>query len=355
MVGIEGDDLQILHHGFAHHVHGCGRGGLGARLVHIHICLVHGSRNLEERLAGHAREIRRVAKGLRHAHRAQDAAEVERFGHLEKRKRHVHLGRGRQLVEPRAQVRSGKGFFQSRKPIDRLRQQHYHGELASLVRQLDHLKCAAVEVVVAARAVHHRRLDRLLRGKMKVVQLRVGLVERSEPCALEVDGVGEHQQRGRRDGAGPQQVLDLVVGLLSDPRVDGGTHAFGRLTEVDLAETGAVVGLDQVQVGRQEVCILLRPERVGHVQFVARVRAVHAGQQCAHGGMQPLRRQRVVKNARHLRRRLTVRSRVGHGEGCGDALRREEQIARLGAQLRVEFEREGIAAFHGFGLIGRVR
>jgi len=75
-------------------------------------------------------------------------------------------------------------------------------------------------------------------------------------------------------------------------------------------------------------------------------------QQRADGRVQTLRRQRVVKDARHLGRRLAVRAGVGHGEGRGDAFRREEEIAGLCAEPAVEIDGEGVAACYGFVLVG---
>ena len=59
-----------------------------------------------------------------------------------------------------------------------------------------------------------------------------------------------------------------------------------------------------------------------------------------------------MEDVRHLGGRLAVRAGVGHGEGRGDAFRREEEIAGLCAEPAVEIDGESIAAFDGFGLIG---
>ena len=187
---------------------------------------------------------------------------------------------------------------------------------------------------------------------MKILVLSCVLAELIGPRGLEIDGVGEDQARQRRDSAGAEKVLNFVVGLLFDPLVDGGAHAVGSGLEIDGMKSRAVIGFDQLEVGGQEIFILLGPKRVGHAESVSLMGRIHAGQQCADGRVQAFRRQREVEDARHLGGRLAVRTGVGHGEGRGNAFRREEEIAGFCAEPAVEIDCEGIAAFDGLGLVG---
>jgi len=57
-----------------------------------------------------------------------------------------------------------------------------------------------------------------------------------------------------------------------------------------------------------------------------------------------------VQDAAHFLLRLAAGACVGHGQGGGNAVRRKEEVAWIGLELRVEFEGEsGIAAHAGFG------
>ena len=187
-------------------------------------------------------------------------------------------------------------------------------------------------------------MEILLRG-LRLVELRL-------PVALEVDGVGEHQARGRRHCAAWQQVLDLVRGLLGDPLVDGQAHGFGRALEIHLAEARAIVGLGEFQEIGKKALVLLGPECVGHAQLVARMWRVHVAEQRAHGRVKPVRRQREVERGRHLLGGTAAGPGIGHSESRGDACGREEEISVLLAQLAVEIDGEGVVAFDEFCLIG---
>jgi hypothetical protein len=187
---------------------------------------------------------------------------------------------------------------------------------------------------------------------MKLLFLRGFGVERILPIAFEVDGVGEHKSRRFVESALADQVLDFVIGLFFDPRVDGRAHALGRNHEIDAVKAGAVIGLHKLEVALFETRVLLRPQCVGHMQFVALVLGVHCGEQRAHRRVQPIWRQREVENMLHLRRCLAARAGIRHSKCGRDALRRKEKIARLLRKLRVEIDGEGVAAVHGFGLIG---
>ena len=180
----------------------------------------------------------------------------------------------------------------------------------------------------------------LASGQVKILVLGCVLVELIGPRCLEINGVGENQAGERRDGAGAEQVLDLVVGLLFDPLVDGGAYAVGSRLEIDCVKSCAVIAFDQIQIGRQELLVLLSPKRVGHAQRVSLVRGIHAGQQRAHGRVQALLRQRVVEDAGHLGGCLAVGTGIGHGEVRGDAFRREEEISRRCAEPAVKIDGE---------------
>ena len=94
---------------------------------------------------------------------------------------------------------------------------------------------------------------------MKILVLGCVLAELIGPRGLEIDGVGENQAGERRDGAGAEKVLDFVVGLLFDPLIDGGAHAVGSGFEIDRVKSRAVVGFDQLEVGRAEIFHPSRP------------------------------------------------------------------------------------------------
>jgi hypothetical protein len=57
-------------------------------------------------------------------------------------------------------------------------------------------------------------------GQVKTLVLGCVFAELIGPRALEINGVGENQAGERRDGAGAEKVLDLVVGLLFDPLIN---------------------------------------------------------------------------------------------------------------------------------------
>jgi hypothetical protein len=64
------------------------------------------------------------------------------------------------------------------------------------------------------------------------------------------------------------EVLDLVVGLLLDPGVDGPSGLFGRGDEVHRLEFAAVLLLHELHEGPEELEVLLAPQGVGHAKLV---------------------------------------------------------------------------------------
>ena len=54
-----------------------------------------------------------------------------------------------------------------------------------------------------------------------------------------------------------EQVLNLVVGVLGNPVVDGLANGFGLVFEVDLIQAAAVIGLHRVEELREEWHALL--------------------------------------------------------------------------------------------------
>ena len=94
----------------------------------------------------------------------------------------------------------------------------------------------------------------------------LALVE-NVPGSIEVDCVGQNQCGSAIDGVAWQQVLDLVVGPASDPRIDGQAGSIGRIDEVEQVHARAVVRSQGVEEVGPEGVRLLGPEGVDDVHL----------------------------------------------------------------------------------------
>ena len=147
------------------------------------------------------------------------------------------------------------------------------------------------------------------------------------PCSIEVDRIGQNQSGRAVDGIRWQQILDLVLGLVGYPCVDGQTRWLWRIEEVEQVHAGAVVrGQGVEEVGPESVGFL-GPRRVDDVEahgpaICAELALTARGQGLVQGierRVQLRGRQGEVKRLGHLRRGAARRAGVGHRKGDGDA------------------------------------
>ena len=94
-------------------------------------------------------------------------------------------------------------------------------------------------------------------------------VEGFGPVALEVDGIGENQAGCLIQAALMDQVMNLVLGLLCDPGVDGLAGLLSLPYEINLAQFRPVLGSCEAEETGQETNALLSPESVGFMQPVS--------------------------------------------------------------------------------------
>jgi len=73
--------------------------------------------------------------------------------------------------------------------------------------------------------------------------------ERAGPVALEIDRVGQDQPRHGIEHTRADEVLDLVVGLLFHPGVDGLAGPLGARDKIEFLELAAVCGLNLLREG----------------------------------------------------------------------------------------------------------
>ena len=78
---------------------------------------------------------------------------------------------------------------------------------------------------------------------------------------------------------GPSMSLILSLVCFSIQWLMSPRTASGAVTEIDQVKAGGVIGSDKREEARAEVFVLLRPECVGNVQFVAGVRGIHLAEQ----------------------------------------------------------------------------
>ena len=298
--------------------------------------------------AVHPRKIS-VTEGLLHPQVLQVAGEIEAGGHLELRKQGVDLYPA-QLAEPARQLPGREVFLERGQPIHLARQQHDHGDLLSLVGHLQSLDLFVLEEAEVALLEHHRGLPALAGGQLEGQLMGSLNVELGGPVALEVDRIGQDHAGHGIDGTIRQQILDLPPGLSLYPAIDDPTGLI-RGAVVQRPAGRAVLLLDLPEVALAEGIFILRPQGVGDGHFHAALAAgrPQAPLQLSEGGVQSLPTEETtllagfqgkLQGLGHLARRFTPRSAPGHRHGGGDAVGREEQVARPVIQLLVELERE---------------
>ena len=105
--------------------------------------------------------------------------------------------------------------------------------------------------------------------------------------------------------------------------------------------------LCQVEKRLEKLITFLTPQGIGNEQLaallVARVKIVDQNLECQ---VQAILLERKVQHPVHFPCRLASRARVSHGQRSGDTVRREEEIAVLIFQPRVEIECKFAVAFH---------
>ena len=131
--------------------------------------------------------------------------------------------------------------------------------------------------------------------------------------------------------------------------------ASGFGDEVSLVDVGLVLVSGGRQKRRQEGKAFLGPERIGDVQLddVRLLVGFQFALQVAEGGSKLLLICRKPQHLGHLLLRIAACAGVEHGQAGGDAVRREEQVARVGRQLPIEVQGEGrVAGNEGLDLGG---
>ncbi len=151
------------------------------------------------------------------------------------------------------------------------------------------------------------------------------------------------------------QVVDLVVGLLTHPRVDRLTGGLRVRREVHRVRAGAVVAGQHVEEGRLEVQAGLGPDPIGGAEDDV-VGAVQAREVTRARDERQLERvDRVVERGAgrraehivHLCAGLAARAVAGHGQRQLDAVRREHQVAVPGGEAAIERSGQHIGAGDG--------
>ena len=94
-------------------------------------------------------------------------------------------------------------------------------------------------------------------------------VEGLGPDALEVDGIGQNQAGCLIQAALRDQVMNLVLGLLGDPGVDGLAGLLSLPYEINLAQFRPVTVACKAKETGQETSALLSPKSVGFMQPVS--------------------------------------------------------------------------------------
>ena len=115
--------------------------------------------------------------------------------------------------------------------------------------------------MIAHRLYRHRAVIEL--GEAEVGG--VGWIEGMKPGGVEVHGVDQHQARELVDRPLGQQVLDLLLGLVCDPVVDGHPCRLRCAQEIKEIDSGAIVGGEQVEVVAPERIGAFGPDRVHNV------------------------------------------------------------------------------------------
>ena len=196
--------------------------------------------------------------------------------------------------------------------------------------------------------VHHRHRHLLVGREVEGSILGGVLVELLLPVPLEVDGVGQHQPGLGIEHAGSQKILDLLLRLLLDPLVDLLAGRLGVLGEVQDSQFGSVVLAGRLEELGQELVSLLPPEAVRHSKLVALLLVgKEALPQPSHGLVEFRLGHGEVEHLGHLLLGLARCPGIGHRQGGGDAVGREEEVPRglvlepgveIGGELVVSFD-----------------
>jgi len=146
----------------------------------------------------------------------------------------------------------------------------------------------------------------------------------------------------------PSKVSSLTLG----PAVYHGAGLFGLVLEIGLPGLGPVGAPQGVEVGREELVVLLGPEGISLLEF----RLPGGGGQVPVKGGQRGPQVRGLglegEDGGDLGGGFALGALVGHGEGRVHAVRREEQVAGFGRLLGVELEGDGVGARGVGGLLG---
>jgi hypothetical protein len=143
--------------------------------------------------------------------------------------------------------------------------------------------------------------------------------------------------------------------MVFDPRVDRAARGFRIAHEVEHAQTGAVVARERIEERSHECLVLLAEDRVRRLQAewdrvagcVRRARR-ELEIELVERAVDLLGGKREVQRVCHLCGSVRVRAGVRHRERDRHAVRRHEQVARLGADFAVDVGRElGVAVDQG--------
>ena len=122
-----------------------------------------------------------------------------------------------------------------------------------------------------------------------------------------------------------------------------------------MVDIGLVLVGGGLQKRRQERIAFLGPQCIGEVQLdgVGLLVCLKFRLEFSEEGSKLLLIRAKAQDLRHLLLRITACACVQHGQAGGDAVRREEQIARVGRQLAIEVQGErGVASHDGLDLSG---
>ena len=180
-----------------------------------------------------------------------------------------------------------------------------------------------------------------------------GLGERLRPVSLEIDGVRQHQPGLLVEHAPGDQVDDLPLGLLLDPRVDRLPGLLGLVHEVDLGQLGPVrIPRERQEIGK-EVIAFLPPEPVRQAEAMRALRpptgVIEPLPERRELLVEPIGIGREMEDLRHLCRGLSAGPGIRHRQRHRQAGRRIEQVAWLSGQPRMELECEPVVSLHDLG------
>jgi hypothetical protein len=244
-------------------------------------------------------------------------------------------------AEPVLQVADGERGLEVRQAVAGRGQKDDHVETLTVVGQAEHPNEIRLAVIEVSGQAHHVDKGGRASGDVEVNPARAVRVELDPPGPFEVDGIDEHEHRGRVDLALLEQLLDPVGGLLSRPVVDLQTRGFGRAPEVHGLEAARVVSVDRLEVGREKRLAGLAPEPVGDRERGLVAAERQRLRELSERGVQPVLAELEVKRLGHLLGRLGAGPGIGHRQGGRDALGGAEDVAlALGAELGVKIDGE---------------